>query len=50
MKKRDTPGSYGRDIEWNFAKFLIGRDGRPKQRFGDKVEPAHLAPAIEALL
>jgi glutathione peroxidase len=48
--KRDTPGSANRDIEWNFAKFLVGRDGRPVQRFGDKVQPADVAPAIEALL
>ena len=48
--KRDTPGSGDRDIEWNFAKFLIGRDGGAVQRFGDKVPPADLAPAIETLL
>lgn len=48
--KRETPGSDNRDIEWNFAKFLIGRDGRPVRRFGDKFMPAEIAPDIEALL
>jgi glutathione peroxidase len=48
--KRETPGSGNRDIEWNFAKFLIGRDGRPVRRFGDKFPPAEIAPEIEALL
>jgi glutathione peroxidase len=48
--KRETPGSDDRDIEWNFAKFLIGRDGRPVQRFGDKVMPTDIVPQIEALL
>jgi glutathione peroxidase len=48
--KRETPGSDNRDIEWNFAKFLVGRDGRPVERFGDKLPPAEIAPAIEALL
>jgi len=48
--KRDTPGSDNRDIEWNFAKFLIGRDGVPVRRFGDKFLPADIAPAIEDLL
>ena len=48
--KHETPGSDNRDIEWNFAKFLIGRDGKPVQRIGDKVKPAELAPAIETLL
>jgi glutathione peroxidase len=48
--KRETPGSADRDIEWNFAKFLVGRDGQPVKRFGDKFLPARIAPDIEALL
>jgi len=48
--KRDTPGSNDRDIEWNFAKFLVGRDGVPVKRFGDKVQPTDLAADIETLL
>ena len=48
--KAETPGSGDRDVEWNFAKFLVGRDGRPVKRFGDKFPPADIAPDIEALL
>ena len=48
--KHATPGSADRDIEWNFAKFLVGRDGRPVQRFGDKVQPADIAADVEKLL
>ena len=48
--KRETPGSADRDIEWNFAKFLIGRDGKPIRRYGDKFQPDDIAPDIEALL
>ena len=48
--KRETPGSDGRDIEWNFAKFLIGRDGKPVRRYGDKFDPGDMAPDIEDLL
>jgi glutathione peroxidase len=48
--KRDTPGSGDRDVEWNFAKFLVGRDGKPVKRFGDKFMPADIAPEIEKLL
>ena len=48
--KRETPGSNDRDVEWNFAKFLVGRDGRPVKRFGDKFMPADIAADIERLL
>ncbi|MCR6656547.1 glutathione peroxidase [Devosia ginsengisoli] len=34
------------DIEWNFAKFLIGRDGQVAARFAPDVQPADLAGAI----
>jgi glutathione peroxidase len=48
--KRETPGSNDADVEWNFAKFLIGRDGKPVKRFGDKFMPADIAADIEKLL
>jgi len=32
------------DIEWNFAKFLVGPDGRVQARFHPKVDP--LAPEV----
>jgi len=40
------------DIAWNFTKFLIGKDGRVKARFGPRVEPssAELRRAVEAAL
>lgn len=44
--KADHPG----DIEWNFAKFLIGRDGKVAERFAPTVLPADLVPAIESRL
>jgi glutathione peroxidase len=48
--KLETPGSEDRDVEWNFAKFLLDRRGQPVRRFGDKFPPADIAPDIEALL
>ena len=48
--KIETPGSDNRDIEWNFAKFLVGRDGKPVKRFHDKFMPDGIAPDIERLL
>jgi glutathione peroxidase len=40
----------GADIDWNFTKFLVGRDGRVLDRFGPKIEPAEFAPDVEKAL
>ncbi len=48
--KAETPGSDNADIEWNFAKFLIGRDGQPLKRFGAKTTPEEMRAEIEAAL
>lgn len=37
----------GGDIEWNFTKFLTGKDGRVIKRFGPGIEPAEILPDIE---
>ncbi len=37
-KDAGIPGPTG-DIDWNFAKFVIGRDGKPIKRFANKVQP-----------
>ncbi len=50
MAEARHAGSDDRDVEWNFAKFLVGRDGKPVKRFGDKFMPADIAPEIEKLL
>jgi len=44
----DGPG----DIQWNFAKFLIGRDGRVVHRFAPTAAPVseEIVAAIEAIL
>ena len=40
------------DIEWNFAKFLIGRDGKILERFSPRTKPesAELVKSIEKAL
>lgn len=38
------------DIEWNFVKFLVGKDGVAVRRYGKNVSPAQIKPDIEALL
>jgi glutathione peroxidase len=44
----DGPG----DIKWNFAKFVVGRDGAVLARFGPQIEPGDpaLVQALEAAL
>ena len=39
----------GKDISWNFEKFLVGKDGKTIQRFSPKVTPedAALRAAVE---
>jgi glutathione peroxidase len=38
------------DVEWNFAKFLVGRDGRVAARYAPAVTPEELEPAIRSAL
>lgn len=40
----------GQDIRWNFAKFLISRDGRSVRRFSTKETPADIEPEIREAL
>lgn len=40
----------GGDIEWNFTKFLVDREGKVVERFGPKTTPEAIAPEIERLL
>lgn len=43
-------GLLGGRINWNFTKFLVGRDGQVLARFGPSTEPARLAGDIEKAL
>ena len=38
------------DIQWNFTKFLISRDGKTIQRFAPTAEPKDFEKEIQALL
>ncbi|MFP3153498.1 glutathione peroxidase [Lachnospiraceae bacterium ZAX-1] len=42
--------SGGKNIKWNFAKFLIDRSGNLSERFGSTKTPEQLVPYIEKLL
>lgn len=48
--KSQQSGPLGKAIEWNFAKFLIDRDGNVVKRFSSKKEPNKFKEEIEALL
>ena len=48
--KDQKSGLLGKRIEWNFAKFLIGRDGLVFERFSSKTDPQQIEEAIRKLL
>jgi glutathione peroxidase len=48
--RSEKEGPRGADIDWNFTKFLIGRDGQVLARFGPKREPADLEADVEKAL
>lgn len=49
--KAETPGSeQNQEIGWNFAKFLVGRDGKPIARYSPRTAPADLKADITAAL
>ena len=44
------PGPKGVEIQWNFTKFLVDRQGNLVQRFEPEVKPEAIAPVIEKML
>ena len=48
--KAKATGPLGKRIEWNFAKFVIDRQGQVAQRFSSKTEPAAMGDVIQELL
>ncbi len=38
------------DIQWNFTKFLISKDGKSIKRFAPTAEPEEFEKDIEAML
>ncbi|MFA6627936.1 MAG: glutathione peroxidase [Bacilli bacterium] len=48
--KDTAPEKNGKNIKWNFTKFLVSRDGQSIHRFESAVTPEALSSKIEALL
>lgn len=44
--KKEKSGPLGKAIEWNFAKFLIDRQGNVVERFSAKTDPEEIAQII----
>jgi glutathione peroxidase len=52
LTSKETNPKFAGDIEWNFAKFLVGRDGKVIDRFNARLKPsdAKVVSAVEAAL
>ena len=48
--KQQKGGLFGRNIKWNFTKFLVDREGNVVARFAPTVEPAKIEAKIKELL
>ncbi|TQR36176.1 glutathione peroxidase [Brevibacillus brevis] len=48
--KEHAPSEENPDIEWNFAKFLVDKDGRVVKRISARTQPEELSSDIESLL
>ena len=48
--KEQASGPLGKRIEWNFAKFLIDRDGQVVQRFSSKTPPQAIEESLKEIL
>ena len=48
--KAQKGGVMGKNIKWNFTKFLVSRDGKVVERFGSATTPEKIDASIKALL
>lgn len=48
--RAQAPDAMDAPIEWNFTKFLIGRDNAVLKRYGPNATPAEIAPDVEQAL
>ncbi|WP_117170500.1 glutathione peroxidase [Paraliobacillus sediminis] len=48
--KSNSKGFLGKNIKWNFTKFLVDQNGAVIERFGPKVEPAKIEKKIAEIV
>ncbi|MET3576810.1 glutathione peroxidase [Bhargavaea ullalensis] len=46
----EKKGILGGEIKWNFTKFLIGRDGRPLERYAPQTKPEKIKSDVMKLI
>ena len=50
LRSADRGGSADGAIEWNFTKFVVGRDGQVLKRYGQEVKPKFFDEQLPAWL
>lgn len=48
--KAVLPGSFGRNVKWNFTKFVIDKTGKPLRRFSPTTKPEKMEQYIQNIL
>jgi glutathione peroxidase len=48
--KSEQAGPQGADIDWNFTKFLLDRQGNVVARYGPRTTPEEITPDVEKQL
>lgn len=48
--KSQKRGSFGKNIKWNFTKFLVDREGKVVERFAPTTKPEAIEERLKALL
>lgn len=48
--KNEKSGFMGKNIKWNFTKFLVDRDGKVIDRFGPTVTPEKIEEKIKEII
>lgn len=48
--KKELGSIFGRNIKWNFTKFLIDKNGHPVKRFSPITKPEKIEPFLKKLI
>lgn len=48
--KTELPGIFGKNIKWNFTKFLIDKNGKPVRRFSPTTKPEKMEKFVQKIL